>query len=118
MRELRALMQKKQEKLADFQAELAEQRLQISELKRELALLKVGALLVDRFSELILTEMVHVFQELMRALRVTNPTVRAVADQMEREEVLFWSNSLQRARVTRWGGMISTPDELLQVKSL
>lgn len=52
MRELRALMQKKQEKLADFQAELAEQRLQISELKRELALLKVGALLVDHFSEL------------------------------------------------------------------
>lgn len=43
MRELRALMQKKQEKLSDFQAELAEQRLQISELKRELALLKVGA---------------------------------------------------------------------------
>lgn len=42
MRELRALVQKKQEKLSDFQAELADQRLQISELKREFTLLKVG----------------------------------------------------------------------------
>lgn len=25
-----------------------------------------------------------------------------------------WANSLQRARVTRWGGMISTPDSVLQ----
>ena len=25
-----------------------------------------------------------------------------------------WSNSLQAARVTRWGGMISTPDAVLQ----
>lgn len=28
--------------------------------------------------------------------------------------VLSWSGSLQLARVTRWGGMISTPDVLLQ----
>lgn len=51
----------------------------------------------------------------MRAMRVSNPTMRALADQMEREEVIRWANSLSRARVTRWGGMISTPDDVLQV---
>lgn len=48
-------------------------------------------------------------------MRVCNPNVRAVADELERDEVERWSNSLPRARVTRWGGMISTPDEYLQV---
>lgn len=51
----------------------------------------------------------------MRAMRMANPTMQALADEMEREEVIRWSTSLTRARVTRWGGMISTPDELLQV---
>lgn len=51
----------------------------------------------------------------MRAMRISNPAMRAIADAMERDEVLRWSNSLTRARVTRWGGMISTPDETLQV---
>jgi len=43
---------------------------------------------------------------------MSNP---AVAEQLEREEVIRWSKSLPRARVLRWGGMISTPDENLQV---
>ena len=30
------------------------------------------------------------------------------------EEVRLWCSSLPIARVTRWGGMISTPDALLQ----
>lgn len=47
-------------------------------------------------------------------MRISNPSMRAIANAMERDEVLRWSNSLQRARVTRWGGMISTPDEILQ----
>lgn len=51
----------------------------------------------------------------MRALRVCNPSVRAVADELERDEIERWSISLPQARVTRWGGMISTPDEYLQV---
>lgn len=51
----------------------------------------------------------------MRAMRISNPAMRAIADQMERDEVLRWSGTLAPARVTRWGGMISTPDENLQV---
>jgi len=46
---------------------------------------------------------------------VSNPALRELADEMERDEVLRWSNSLPAARVHRWGGMISTPDETLQV---
>jgi polyferredoxin len=55
------------------------------------------------------------YQDFMRAMRISNPAMRAIADQMERDEVSRWSNSLTRARVTRWGGMISTPDDVLQV---
>lgn len=51
----------------------------------------------------------------MRAMRINNPQMRAIADQMEQDEVVQWSSTLSRARVTRWGGMISTPDAMLQV---
>lgn len=54
----------------------------------------------------------------MRAMRISNPAMRAIADQMEQDEVVRWSASLARARVTRWGGMISTPDAVLQVIKL
>lgn len=60
----------------------------------------------------------YYYQEFMRAMRLSNPSMRALADQMEREEVVRWANSLSRARVTRWGGMISTPDDVLQVISI
>ncbi|EDX10611.1 GD14579 [Drosophila simulans] len=54
-------------------------------------------------------------QDFMRAMRVSNHAMRAIADQMERDEVIRWSSTLPRARVTRWGGMISTPDDALQL---
>lgn len=94
VRELRTLCHSQQQKLAELKTEINDQNLTINELKRELNLIK----------------------EFMRAMRVSNPAMRAIADQMERDEVLRWSNSLPRARVTRWGGMISTPDDSLQVR--
>nr|XP_023026973.1 E3 ubiquitin-protein ligase NRDP1 [Leptinotarsa decemlineata] len=93
VKELRALIHTQQQKMNEFQQEINEQRFLISEQRREMQLLK----------------------DFMRAMRISNPSMRAIADAMERDEVLRWSNSLQRARVTRWGGMISTPDEILQV---
>ncbi|XP_039285975.1 E3 ubiquitin-protein ligase NRDP1 isoform X2 [Nilaparvata lugens] len=92
VREMRSVIHTQQQKMADFQKELAECRFTITELKRE----------------------VHLVKEFMRAMRVSNPAMRSLADEMERDEVMQWSNSLTRARVTRWGGMISTPDDLLQ----
>ena len=94
VRELRQMCHTQQQKLNEMKTEVTDQNLTINELKRELNLIK----------------------DFMRAMRVSNPAMRAIADQMERDEVLRWSNTLPRARVTRWGGMISTPDDALQVK--
>lgn len=93
VRELRTLIAKQTEQIGQVKTELTDQQLTINELKRELQL----------------------FKDFMRAMRVSNPAMRAIADQMERDEVIRWSSALARARVTRWGGMISTPDDALQV---
>ncbi|GAB6032174.1 E3 ubiquitin-protein ligase NRDP1 [Chamberlinius hualienensis] len=90
--QLRSVIQCQQHKLAECYQELTEQALQLNEQKRELQIVK----------------------ELMRAMRASNPVIQAFADQMEQDDVVRWSSSLQRARVTRWGGMISTPDAGLQ----
>lgn len=90
---MRAVIHSQQQKLVDMKNEISDQNLLINELKREFQL----------------------FKELMRAMRVSNPAMRAIADQMERDEVVRWANTLSRARVTRWGGMISTPDDALQM---
>ncbi|XP_063412847.1 E3 ubiquitin-protein ligase NRDP1-like [Mytilus trossulus] len=92
VRELRNLVQQQQHKMAEMQTELTEHKLQINEQKRELQLLK----------------------EYMRSMRVSNPRMREIQTEMEHADVIRWSNSLQAARVTRWGGMISTPDAVLQ----
>lgn len=96
VRELRSLIHTQQQKMGELKNEIGDQNLTINELKRELQL----------------------FKDFMRAMRVSNPAMRAIADQMEREEVVRWSDTLARARVTRWGGMISTPDDSLQVCKL
>ncbi|KAL7299025.1 E3 ubiquitin-protein ligase NRDP1 [Trichogramma pretiosum] len=92
VRELRNLVQSQHQKLTEIRRELNEQQFQLNEQKREVNLLK----------------------DFMRAMRVSNPIMRDIADQMERDEIARWSITLPRARVTRWGGMISTPDESLQ----
>lgn len=92
VRELRSLIHSQQQKITDFQQAVAEQRFQINEQKRELQLLK----------------------DFMRAMRSCSPAMRAISDQMERDDVVRWSNSLTRARILRWGGIISTPDPELQ----
>ncbi|XP_067008707.1 E3 ubiquitin-protein ligase NRDP1 isoform X6 [Anabrus simplex] len=118
VRELRALVHSQQQKLADFQQEMVEQRFQISEQKRELQLLKLPAESVAPLTLWPRTDSRLPWdKDFMRAMRISNPAMRAIADQMERDEVVRWSNSLTRARVTRWGGMISTPDEVLQART-
>lgn len=93
VRELRNLIQTQHKQLSDMRRELGEHQLQLNEQKRE----------------------IHLLKDFMRAMRVSNPIMRDIAEQMEKDEIARWSATLPRARVTRWGGMISTPDELLQV---
>nr|SVE69843.1 EOG090X07HG [Eubosmina coregoni] len=96
VRELRSVMQAQQSKLVEVQAEVAEGKFQLQEQKRELQLLK----------------------DFMRAMRNANPSMRVLADQMEADEVRRWAETLPKARVLRWGGMISTPDTVLQLQAM
>ncbi|CAH1790532.1 unnamed protein product [Owenia fusiformis] len=92
VRELRVVVQQQAIKMSELQTELAQQKLLINEQKSEIMLLK----------------------EYMRHLRMTNPRLRELQTELENNEVLRWAQTLQVARVTRWGGMISTPDQVLQ----
>lgn len=92
VRELRSLVNSQQQKMSDMQSEILEAKLQLNEQKREIQMLK----------------------ELMRSMRASNPRIREIQASMENEDVVRWVSSLQAARVTRWGGMISTPDAVLQ----
>ncbi|XP_013785483.1 E3 ubiquitin-protein ligase NRDP1-like [Limulus polyphemus] len=85
IKELRALVESQQQKMKQFQQELSEQ-------KREINMLK---------------EHIHSF-------RLSSPSVPSLMESIGLDEISRWSSSLQRARVTRWGGMISTPDIVLQ----
>merc|ERR1719336_3387414 len=54
-------------------------------------------------------------KDLVRAMRLGNGGVRGMGpNDLEDDEVMRWAGTLPRARVTRWGGMISTPDAVLQ----
>ena len=57
---------------------------------------------------------IQLLKEMVRAMRLGTGGVRGLQDQIEDDEVMRWSGTLPRARVTRWGGMISTPDAVLQ----
>lgn len=52
----------------------------------------------------------------MRAVRSSHPAMRAIAEQFEKDEVTRWAKTLPKAKVSRWGAMISTPDDILQVR--
>lgn len=93
----------------------------MNELKRELNYLKVSVVLhlvLPAFFHLSLIFLVGciLVQEFVRAMRSSHPAMRAIADQFEKDEVKRWASSLPKAKVSRWGAMISTPDYELQVR--
>ena len=99
IRELNNLIQNQNFKLAQLQAQIDDQHQQLNEQKREIQSLK----------------------DMIRAMRVINlphalPLLPSNLQQPDHydNEVHQWLVGLQSARVTRWGGMISTPDAVLQ----
>ncbi|XP_026281294.1 E3 ubiquitin-protein ligase NRDP1 isoform X1 [Frankliniella occidentalis] len=92
VRELRSLIQTQQQQLTQLEEEVVDQSVSINEIKRELNYLK----------------------EFVRAMRSSHPAMRAIAEQFEKDEVKRWASTLTKAKVSRWGAMISTPDEVLQ----
>ncbi|XP_076350727.1 E3 ubiquitin-protein ligase NRDP1-like isoform X2 [Tachypleus tridentatus] len=53
-------------------------------------------------------------KECIRTITISHPYVPNLVESIGQDEISRWTSSLQRARVTRWGGMISTPDVVLQ----
>lgn len=92
VRELRALVQQQLTKINSLQTEASDLKMQQAELKRELQMLK----------------------ENLRMSRLSGTMPQDSGSTVENEEIRRWVNSLQPCRVTRWGGMISTPDTVLQ----
>ncbi|XP_029549569.1 E3 ubiquitin-protein ligase NRDP1 isoform X3 [Salmo trutta] len=92
IKHLRSVVQQQQGKVTDLDKTAAEHKHQLAEQKRDIQLLKAY----------------------MRAIRSANPNLQNLEETIEYNEILEWVNSLQPARVTRWGGMISTPDAVLQ----
>lgn len=101
VRELNAIIQNQNLKIVEIQSQIDDQRQQLNEQRREIQSLK----------------------DMMRTVRVVNipqalppipdePQPAALIHQSD--EVREWILSLPQARVTRWGGMISTPDAVLQ----
>ncbi|CAL8235874.1 unnamed protein product [Boreogadus saida] len=92
IKHLRSVVQQQATKISDLEKNVAEHKHQLGEQKRDIQLLKAY----------------------MRAIRSANPTLQNLEESIEYNEILEWVNSMQPARVTRWGGMISTPDAVLQ----
>nr|XP_046197997.1 E3 ubiquitin-protein ligase NRDP1-like isoform X1 [Oncorhynchus gorbuscha]XP_046198000.1 E3 ubiquitin-protein ligase NRDP1-like isoform X1 [Oncorhynchus gorbuscha]XP_046198005.1 E3 ubiquitin-protein ligase NRDP1-like isoform X1 [Oncorhynchus gorbuscha]XP_046198006.1 E3 ubiquitin-protein ligase NRDP1-like isoform X1 [Oncorhynchus gorbuscha] len=92
IKHLRSVVQQQQGKVTDLDKTAAEHKHQLAEQKRDIQLLKAY----------------------MRAIRSANPNLQNLEETIEYNEILEWVNSLQPVRVTRWGGMISTPDAVLQ----
>ncbi|XP_031828418.1 E3 ubiquitin-protein ligase NRDP1 elgi isoform X2 [Nomia melanderi] len=92
VKELRNIIHTQEQKLEDMKREMSEQQLQITENRREL----------------------HLIKDSLRALKFPDPVIKNTYNYVESVEIERWSASLPRAKVTRWGGMISTPDRTLQ----
>ena len=83
-------------------------------------MINLNILLIKYTLRYALTEQKRELQclkDLVRAMRLgNNGGVRGMPNELEDDEVMRWAGTLPRARVTRWGGMISTPDAVLQVR--
>ncbi|XP_054565477.1 E3 ubiquitin-protein ligase NRDP1-like [Eptesicus fuscus] len=89
---LRAVVQQQQARLAELEKTSADHAHQLAEQKRAIRQLKAH----------------------LAAAHSAHPDLQRLQEPREDSEVLQWVSSLQPARVTRWGGMISTPDAGLQ----
>lgn len=57
---------------------------------------------------------IRTIQEFIHMIRINNPTISCTFQRIENDEILRWSENLQIAHINHWGGMISTPDVVLQ----
>lgn len=96
VRELHTIIQSQSEQITDLKEQVQDFQQQLIELKQEVT---------------IVTDIMRSFR--MSANNLSLPPIRRNFTDST-DEVQQWIQSLPSARVTRWGGMISTPDAVLQ----
>ncbi|XP_049631711.1 E3 ubiquitin-protein ligase NRDP1-like [Suncus etruscus] len=94
-----SVVQQQQTRIAELEKSSAEDEQQLAEHKHQLEKQKGDIDLLKAY--------VH-------AIRSVNPSLENLEKIIEYNETLQWVNSLQPARVTRWGKMIATPNAMLQ----
>jgi len=92
VKELRAVVHQQNGRLSNMSQEVAEHKRTLQEHRREIQMLK----------------------ECIRSISMGNPRVEEIQLDIENDSIVRWCATMQPARVTRWGGMISTPDAVLQ----
>jgi len=100
VRELHNIIHMQGEQITELKEKVLDFHQQIIELKQQ-----VGAV----------TDIMRSFRMSANNLTLTpSSSRRSITDSTSSDEVIEWLQTLPPARVTRWGGMISTPDAVLQ----
>ena len=136
VRELRNLVKGHEQKLLDQEKLISDIQYQLAEQRREISLLRdhrsnnlpnISSINVNS-SSITRAPLSNSGASADMGSSLRNPTdgllmlsqangTRTLASRMqEADAVRSWCNSLPRAKVTRWGGMISTPDTDLQAQ--
>lgn len=97
VRELHTIIYAQGEQIVDLKEQSQDFQRELIELKQQVA---------------VLTDIMRSFR--MSANNLALPPVNRNYSDSTADEVLQWIQTLPQARVTRWGGMISTPDAVLQ----
>lgn len=98
VRELHSIIHLQGEQIVDLKEQSQDFQRELTELKQQVA---------------VLTDVMRSFRMSANNLTLPPASNRSYADSTA-DEVLQWIQTLPQAQVTRWGGMISTPDAVLQ----
>lgn len=97
VRELHTIIHSQGEQITELKDKAADFQHQMIEIRQQVT---------------VLTDIIRSFRLSTSNLAIS-PVNRSYADSTS-DEVIQWIQTLPQARVTRWGGMISTPDAVLQ----
>lgn len=105
-------------KVDRMEIQLSEQALKVDRLEAQLSEQNRELLKADRL-EIQLSEHnreILILKEMVRSLRVSTvfPRVNTTDETEKAIQTVRWLSGLKPARIKRWGGMISTPDDVLQ----
>eukprot|EP00731_Ephydatia_muelleri_P035138 Em0099g10a len=105
-------------KVDRMEIQLSEQALKMDRLEAQLSEQNRELLKADRL-EIQLSEHnreILILKEMVRSLRVclVFPRVNTTDETEKAIQTVRWLSGLKPARIKRWGGMISTPDDVLQ----